>query len=510
MPSSGKKFKKKKCGTRGGKHVQQSQGFGHVHFANLASLQPPGAHSIGDYCTKGLIERIAHETPITSSFGNGPWTSFNNAMEQANALGLHKGPQTIQTLEQHILGNPSCPAAGVRERTPFLSSSKCQIVKISTTDGEEGDDESDNLSTQTAPPSSGRSVISHCSHSRETAVSLGSDACIASHPPTNNCDDCSAEEYEARMICDGASGWDDLFGGDDGYVPSILALQCTSHACDYTAWQWTKSDMNSCEKLLCNCPTAACMKCKGTLPRPSNEPYWLLDSGASGHFMPHKSDFINYEKLRSPVVANTAANIDIKVIAYGAVLINHIVRNKGQPETKTLRLFPVFHIPQIVARVFSLGEFLQQGMHVYGNAANISLNAPGLKNPVLQCEPCIPGDTIFWLQARSASVQLIHPVFKEDYDLMHKHFGHPSKDVLKHAKEHTLGFPKGIEIPSDNRICPECAQGKMPSKSYPISESHAKKPFEKIHLDLKSFPVVSYHKYKYFISLVDNYCHSLE
>ena len=102
-------------------------------------------------------------------------------------------------------------------------------------------------------------------------------------------------------------------------------------------------------------------------------------------------------------------------------------------------------------------------------------------------------------------MQLIHSVFKEDYDLMHKRFGHPSKDVLKRAKEHTSGFPKGIEIPSDNRICPECAQGKMPSKSYPISKSRAKKPFEKIHLDLKSFPVVSYHKYKYFMSLVDDY-----
>ena len=192
-----------------------------------------GAHSIGDYRAKGLIERIAHDTPITSSFGNGPWTSFNNAMEQADAQGLHKGPQTIQTIEQRILGNPSRPAAGVRRTTPFPSSSKCQIVEISTTDGEEGDDESDNLSTQTAPPSSGRSAISRRSHSRETAVSLGSDACIAAHPPTNNRDDCSAEEYEARMICDGASGWDDLFGRDDGYVPSILALQCASHACDY-------------------------------------------------------------------------------------------------------------------------------------------------------------------------------------------------------------------------------------------------------------------------------------
>jgi len=166
---------------------------------------------------------------------------------------------------------------------------------------------------------------------------------------------------------------------------------------------------------------------------------------------------------------------------------------------QTLRLFPVFHIPQIVACILSLGEFLQQGLHIYGNAASISLIAPGLKNPVLQCIPRIPGDTIFWLQAVSAQVQQLHSVFKEDYNLMHKRFGHPSKEVLKHAKDCTKGFPKGITIPSDNSICPGCAQGKMPSKSYPPSERRADKPFTKIHLDLKSFPVDSYHKYKYFI-----------
>jgi len=45
----------------------------------------------------------------------------------------------------------------------------------------------------------------------------------------------------------------------------------------------------------------------------------------------------------------------------------------------------------------------------------------------------------------------------------------------------------------------------MPSKSFPTSESRATKPFEKIHSDLKSFSVVSYHKFKYYISFVDDY-----
>ena len=35
--------------------------------------------------------------------------------------------------------------------------------------------------------------------------------------------------------------------------------------------------------------------------------------------------------------------------------------------------------------------------------------------------------------------------------------------------------------------------------------SRATRPFEIIHTDLKSFPVLSYHKYKYFVTFLDDY-----
>ena len=37
------------------------------------------------------------------------------------------------------------------------------------------------------------------------------------------------------------------------------------------------------------------------------------------------------------------------------------------------------------------------------------------------------------------------------------------------------------------------------------SSSQTSTPFDKIHLDLKQFPVESYHHHKYFISFVDDY-----
>jgi Integrase core domain len=45
----------------------------------------------------------------------------------------------------------------------------------------------------------------------------------------------------------------------------------------------------------------------------------------------------------------------------------------------------------------------------------------------------------------------------------------------------------------------------MPAQAFPKSDSQATKPFEKIYMDLKSMPVVLYHKYKYFIVFYDNF-----
>jgi len=44
----------------------------------------------------------------------------------------------------------------------------------------------------------------------------------------------------------------------------------------------------------------------------------------------------------------------------------------------------------------------------------------------------------------------------------------------------------------------------MPASTH-TSKTRAIAPFECIHSDLKSFPVVSYYKYKYFVNFIDNY-----
>jgi len=126
---------------------------------------------------------------------------------------------------------------------------------------------------------------------------------------------------------------------------------------------------------------------------------------------------------------------------------------------------------------------------------------------VLEARPHQPGQTIYWLDTnivknnRLINIANIHVA---DFDIWHKRLGHPSLDVLKRARG-LKNFPQSLDFPTEQPLCRGCAEGKMHSRSFPESSSRATRAFQRVHSDLKSFPVESYHRYKYFISFLDDY-----
>ena len=119
--------------------------------------------------------------------------------------------------------------------------------------------------------------------------------------------------------------------------------------------------------------------------------------------------------------------------------------------------------------------------------------------------PHYPGQTVYWMNARP---MLAHSLLTKlmfmsiDYDIMHRHFAHPSMDVLQHASGNLQGFPS-ILIPKENPNCPGCTLGKMTSLSFPATDKHATMLFDKVHMDLKAMPIRSFYRYNYFIILFD-------
>ncbi|KAL7284521.1 hypothetical protein ACG7TL_001812 [Trametes sanguinea] len=212
-------------------------------------------------------------------------------------------------------------------------------------------------------------------------------------------------------------------------------------------------------------------------------------------------DFVEYTPLHEEMIVGTANGITTAK-GSGTVMLNCPLY---PGEHTTVRIAPVYYMPDLNVRLLSMGEFLRDGMRVSGTAERISIfEANG--RPFMVFHPRRPDDTIFVVQSLPAkeAMSIFPTVCKIDYQTMHRRLGHPSKDVLRHAREHIADFPT-IKFPKEEPLCRGCAEGKMPLRSFPPSTRRASRPFELIHSDLKSFPVDSYHKYKYAIMFLDDH-----
>ena len=156
----------------------------------------------------------------------------------------------------------------------------------------------------------------------------------------------------------------------------------------------------------------------------------------------------------------------------GTVFLTYEVVEHGKQAEQMSRLDPVFYIPRLSIRLLSLGVLLTDGLTLRGTKSKMTLYKGSSMQ--MQLNPHHIGDTLFWLQAwvtPAANLLAKSTVYSVDYGLLHRRFGHPSKEVLCKASKNTSDFPKDIIYPKNNPICQGCVEGKMPSASFPPSQS---------------------------------------
>jgi hypothetical protein len=83
----------------------------------------------------------------------------------------------------------------------------------------------------------------------------------------------------------------------------------------------------------------------------------------------------------------------------------------------------------------SVGHLLNDGLKLEGSSSSLdfSRGTSSTKRLLLQFKPYCPGQNIYWLTTRLTSQRAIlamSSVNTVDYDIMHRCFAHPSKDVL--------------------------------------------------------------------------------
>ena len=142
---------------------------------------------------------------------------------------------------------------------------------------------------------------------------------------------------------------------------------------------------------------------------------------------------------------------------------------------------------------------------VHGDAKSITF-LWNTKKGFLQFEPHLPRDLIYIVLSYTYEDTHVNltTVYAVDYQTLHKCLAHPSYNVISHVRKNTWNFPD-ITFLEKDPICSGCTYGKMPNHTFSLNLVCAKKAFELIHSDLKSFLTDSYWKYKYLIIFIDDY-----
>ncbi|KAJ8475068.1 hypothetical protein ONZ45_g15738 [Pleurotus djamor] len=229
------------------------------------------------------------------------------------------------------------------------------------------------------------------------------------------------------------------------------------------------------------------------------------------------SDFAHYHpfKRKDQIFVKTA-NSHSYIKGVGTVLFRYeqLVERNGEVvrQNKLMKLYPVYYMPEMgELRLISTGTFLQdRNRELRATRDRFEFIDGRLKDPVI-----MSGyhrgqhDTCYWTRGTASQESIVQTnailLNSVDFDTWHQRLGHPSPDVLRQFKKHTENFPD-LKIPADrSKPCKGCAEGKTPQDSFPQSLNRASKPFEKVHSDLKEFPVKSYHGYHYYISFFDDY-----
>jgi len=164
-------------------------------------------------------------------------------------------------------------------------------------------------------------------------------------------------------------------------------------------------------------------------------------------------------------------------------------------------------MPGIGIHLLSMGLLLKGNMQIKGNECTLEFFEAQTGKVKIVALTRLITDMIYWvnLVVLTGSELTAHKsMHRDNYDLWHQQLGHPGKQVFEHFKSSTRNFPE-MDIPrGEEPPCEGCVKGKMHSHSFPENSACTTCPFQRIHSNLKEFAVLLYHKYKYYMSFLDD------
>jgi len=211
----------------------------------------------------------------------------------------------------------------------------------------------------------------------------------------------------------------------------------------------------------------------------------------------------NYGRIET---ANSKASLFM--VAIGTVLIKHEIIDPKDRTTRTAisKLWPVYYIPGMTICLLSTRQLLQSGLSIEGTmdgstfcdlSGDAVLSAlPNLWESIQVIRTYIIENNV----SNPMSLVIRYP----DYETIHCQLGHISNEAIRHISDNVEGAEK-ICFPNKKHVCCSCTLEKLHQRSFPENPKCSSKTLGLIYLDLLELPTLSYSKYKWVITFLNDY-----
>lgn len=228
-----------------------------------------------------------------------------------------------------------------------------------------------------------------------------------------------------------------------------------------------------------------------------NDQNWYMDTGATSHMTASQgtlSSYCNMSNTKNIIVGNGQ---EIPILGHGHT-------NLPFPHPP-LNLSNVLHTPQLVKNLIYVRRFTtDNNVSIEFDPFGFSVKDIRTGTPIMRCDST--GDlypvhtTPHYSITFPSTFAAISPL------LWHNRLGHPGDSILSSLRHNNF-----IECnrTSFSNVCQSCVFGKQVKLPFSSSTSCTELPFDLLHSDLWTSPVLSSAGHKYYILFLDDYSNFL-
>ena len=229
---------------------------------------------------------------------------------------------------------------------------------------------------------------------------------------------------------------------------------------------------------------------------------WVIDSGATSHMCNDRSNFTEYEQLRSDDKVTLGDGSTLKVAGEGTVDLDMLLDDGTR---RSCALKKVLYVPKLAYNLVSVPRAGDAGKTVHFDDSSCEFRNE--KDEVIAIGT--REGSLYYLKCARKSQESVHMAQNGNKErLWHRRFGHLNEQSMKKLVKDDLVSRLDYNMSGEVGICEACIGGKQCKNSFKPSDTTTSMPLELVHSDVcGKMGHKSLGGAEYFLTMLDDKTH---